>query len=205
MVAIMLAGCGPSATPSDQRQAASDAPQATAPASTNAEAAGKTAMNDPAVAVYDFLEGIKQGEDEKVSQRMTKLAREKIGQQGLAVAPQRSDTAKFQVGQVKYVGDNGAQVAATWTDWDANHEQQTDNMVWVVRKEPEGWRVLGMAAEVFPGESPLLLNFEEPDQTREKLQWLQEELRRRAAGTESLQAKRPPAQQQKNSPPAIQR
>lgn len=205
----MLAGCGQSTAPSDKVQGSSAAAVVPTPAaqasptaqvSPTAQAATKPIGADPVETVREFLDGIRQGNDKKVSQMMTKLACEKIGQQGLQVAPQGSDTAKFEIGKVEYVGDNGARVAATWTDFDADRQPKTDNMLWVVRKDPEGWRVLGMAAEVFPGEPPLLLNFEQPEETKKKLQWLQEEVRRRAGGAENLQA-----QQRENSPQSIQR
>ena len=82
---------------------------------------------------------------------------------------------------------------------------KTDNMLWLVRKDSEGWRILGIAAEVFPGEPPLLLNFEEPEKTNEKIRWLREEVRRRAAAAENLQARHVGAEQPENPSPAIQR
>ena len=36
-----------------------------------------------------------------------------------------------------------------------------------------------MAAQVFPGEEPLLLNFEDPDDMLRKQKWVREEMRRR--------------------------
>jgi hypothetical protein len=45
-----------------------------------------------------------------------------------------------------------------------------------------------VAETIFPGEPPLLLNFEDPEGTLKKLQWVREEIRRRAE-QESNQAK----------------
>ncbi len=190
-IAAALAGCGRSG----------DAPQASTSATTGGAQTEATATaDDPAIAVREFLQGIKDGDDQKVSQRMTKLSREKIGEQGFQIAPQASDTAKFEVGKVEYVGEDGARVAATWSDVGPDQQMQSDNMLWVVRKDAEGWRILGMALDVFEGEPPLLLDFEKPDQTKEKLQWLREEVVRRAAAAQNLQA-----QQNEASPPPIQR
>ena len=50
----------------------------------------------------------------------------------------------------------------------------------MVRQEPEGWRIAGVAATVFKGEPPLLLNFEDPEEMLRKQEWVQQEMRRRA-------------------------
>ena len=65
-----------------------------------------------------------------------------------------------------------------------------DHLIWVLRREQHGWRVVGLAAIIFPGEPPLVLNFENPDEVIKKQQWAREEIRRRAE-KESLQAKEP--------------
>jgi len=41
---------------------------------------------------------------------------------------------------------------------EANYE-----IVWVLRREKEGWRLAGMATELVPGQEPQFLNFEDPD------------------------------------------
>ena len=54
----------------------------------------------------------------------------------------------------------------------------------MVRREGDGWRIAGVAATVFPGEPPLLLDFEKPEEMIEKQQWVRDEIRRRAATAE---------------------
>ena len=51
--------------------------------------------------------------------------------------------------------------------------------LWMLRREPRGWRVAGMAATPFPGEPPVLLDFENLEATIEKVNLLAEEIRRR--------------------------
>ena len=70
-------------------------------------------------------------------------------------------------------------MACTWTDVDADGQLKTDEAIWVVRREPEGWRIVGVAAMVFPGEPPVVLNFEDPDDMLRQQQWIREEIRRR--------------------------
>jgi len=51
----------------------------------------------------------------------------------------------------------------------------------MVRREAEGWRMVGMAATVFEGEPPLLLDFEQPQETMRRLELLRQEVKRRMA------------------------
>ena len=164
-----IAGCGGSgdSTPADSAGEGSD--QA---------ASAKTAKPDLAVAL--FLEAVRVGNDQKAAEMFTPLARQKVAELNIQVAPQGSDTASFSVGEVEYLAEDGARVAATWTDLDENGKPRTEEMTWMVRRESEGWRVAGMTTIIFPGESPLLLDFEKPQELLRKLELVREEVRRRA-------------------------
>ena len=110
---------------------------------------------------------------------LSTVAREKTASLNRNVTPPASDTARFTVGKVEYVNDDGARVACTWTDLDEEGQPKSDEAIWVLRREHQGWRVVGVAAQVFPGEPPLLLNFEDPEDMFRKQQWVREEIRRR--------------------------
>ena len=97
-----------------------------------------------------------------------------------SVTPPASDTARFEVGKVEYVCEDGTRVACTWTDLDENGKPRSDTALWVLRHEADGWRVAGVAATVFKGEPPLLLNFEDPADMAKKQEWLRAEVARRA-------------------------
>jgi len=149
-------------------------------------------LDGPAAAVRDWLEAVRTGNDEKATAMLTTLAREKTAAMNLSVRPPASETAKYEIGRVRMVGDDAAQVAATWTDLDEEGKPQTDEAIWVLRKEPQGWRIAGVAATVFPGEPPLKLNFEDPEDMLLKQQWLREEYRRRAEQTQQAQKSEQP-------------
>ena len=91
------------------------------------------------------------------------------------------------------LAEDGARVPSIWTDLDGSGREKSYQMLWMVRKGSEGWRVAGMAAEVFPGEPPLLLDFEKPEEVVRKQQMLREELRRRAEQA-ALQVRQPETQ-----------
>jgi hypothetical protein len=125
---------------------------------------------------------MRTGNDDVAAKLLTATAREKTAALNHHVTPSASDTAKFTVGKPEYVGDDGAKVPCTWTDFDPDDtEAKTTEAIWVVRKESNGWRIAGVAQRMFAGEPPLLLNFEEPEDMVRKLQWAREETRRRMA------------------------
>ena len=166
----------------------STAPDATDAVAANAGAEGGAQLDGPAAAVSEFLEALRTGNDERASKMLTATAREKTASLNRNVTPPASDTARFSIGKIDYVNDDGARVACTWTDLDEQGQPKTDEAIWVLRREQDGWRIAGVAAQVFPGESPLLLNFEDPDDMFRKQQWVREEMRRRMeAGSSQAQ------------------
>jgi hypothetical protein len=113
---------------------------------------------------------------------LTKVARTKTQELGISVAPPVNDTATYSVGQCEMVGESNdlVHVATTWTDVDGDGFKSSENVVWVVRLDPEGWRVVGMATRVFDDLPPLLLNFEDPEDMIAKQEMVARELQARA-------------------------
>ncbi len=179
-VVLLVAGC--------TKPAGTDRPSTTpqgSEATTNDRGDAAAKAGGPAEAVTQFLEAVRTGNDEAATQMLSAVARQKAAALNRNVTPPASDTAKFAVGKVDYVGNDGARVASTWTDLDPDGQPKTDEAIWVVRRESNGWRIAGVAAQVFPGEAPLLLNFEDPEDMFRKQQWVREEIRRRAEKEES--------------------
>lgn len=144
----------------------------------------------PAEAITVFLDAVRRGDDDRAAEMFTVMAREKASAMNIQVAPKGSDTASFTVGQIEEVAQDIVKVQSTWTDVDEQGSFRTDQMAWMLRREPVGWRVAGMAATVFQGEPPLLLDFENPEETLRKLELLRNEIQRRG-DAESLQATQP--------------
>lgn len=164
-----LTGCGSSETPPTA---------ATGASASKVAGAGDT----PTDAIQTFLEAIRTGDDKAADLMLTEVARVKTKEADLHVAPPGSKTAKFAVGRHNINGKE-AHVESTWTDMDEEGKPQTDEIVWILRKEPEGWRISGMATELFPGEEPLVLNFENPDEMMKKQQQAEQEMIKRASAT----------------------
>ena len=174
----LLAGCGQSATnevAADQDEGTDKEGEATASPAVAGPAAGEV--------VQEFLEAIKTGDETKSNDLLTPLARQKTAEMDMAVAPMGSDSASFTVGEVEFPEEGGGQlahVASTWTDIDEDGQPHTDEILWVLRHDEQGWRIAGMATKVFEDEAPLLLNFEDPTDMRRKQQLAEAEMERRA-------------------------
>jgi hypothetical protein len=199
VLAVLAVGCskpagtGQPSAPSGNDAAASSDPNAVAVAGDG------TKLEGAAAAAYEFLEALRTGNDEKASKMLSTMARQKTASLNRSVTPPASDTAKFSVGKVDYVNADGARVACTWTDIDEEGQPRRDQAIWVLRKEQEGWRIAGVAAQIFPGEPPLLLNFEDPEDMFRKQQWVREEIRRRseAAGLQAQSGEKPENQKRR--------
>jgi len=137
-------------------------------------------------AVVTFLEAIKRGDDAAAAAQLTTVARTKTEELGLAVAPPVNATARYEVKECEAVGEGGdlVHVGTVWTDTDEAGRDSNENIVWVVRLDPEGWRVVGMAMKVFDDLPPLLLNFEDPEDMIAKQEMVAEEMQRRARSAE---------------------
>lgn len=194
---LVAAGCGQTSktdATADAAKTDASAGNPTTQAPANAQAAGsirQTAakLDGPAATVFEFLDAARTGNDAKGLTMLTAAAREKNQK---TFRPSASDTATFQVGKVEYRADDLAAVSTAWTDLNEDGEKDTQEAVWMVRREPEGWRVGGVAATVIAGRPPILLNFEDPEDMTRQLQALREELARQER-EEELQARKPAA------------
>jgi hypothetical protein len=152
---------------------------------TSSTSAGSTAAQSakPDEVVRTFLEAIRTGNDGQASQMLTELARTETQKHELVVAPPGSETARFEVGAVEYVvKDELAHVDSKWTDVGDDGQPHTDEIIWALRLDQQGWRIAGMATRIFPNEPPLLLDFEKPDEMMQQQKMAEAEIQRRASG-----------------------
>lgn len=169
-VGLTLAGCGSQGSP------------------TSAETAGGRVSKEftkdgPDEAIRVFLEAVRTGDDAKAAQMLTPTARQKTAEMQIVVAPPGSPTAKFEVTEFEMVSEDGAHVASTWSDVDEQGNRHSDQILWILRREPEGWRVAGMATKIFEDELPIILNFEDPQDMMRKQKLAEEEMARRTQNT----------------------
>jgi hypothetical protein len=188
VTAIFLSGCGSSSSIEEQD---TDAPESSA---TIRQPAG------PALTVEKFLEAVRTGNDAEAAGMFTELAREKLEEMQLEVAPEGSDTAQFQVGEVELVANGeGAHVATKWGDVDESGQIQYEDIIWILRVEASGWRIAGMATKVFPDEPPLFLNFEDVEDMIRKQDLVATEMQRRIQ-EQMQQARQPESPAEQGAP-----
>lgn len=149
----------------------------------SASSAGSAATEPAKASVGKFLDAMKRGDEAAAKDMLTRVARTKTDEMGVSVAPPVPDTATYTVRDCEMVSETNdlAHVATTWSDVDETGAQTSENIIWAVRLDPEGWRVVGMAMKIFEDTPPLLLNFEDPQDMIAKQEMVAEELTRRAA------------------------
>jgi hypothetical protein len=175
--AIELVGCsgGDANQPTTQHQAGQQAvPQASA-AEAAAETPGVNAIEaaklpsvqvaataTPEQVVQTFLDAMKQGDIATKASLLTQKAREETARENFEVNPQSAANAQFEIRPAEYLPENpnGAHVTSVWTETYPDGVIKYD-VVWVLRRQAEGWRIAGMAIELVPGQPPAFLNFED--------------------------------------------
>ncbi len=144
------------------------------------DSGGATADGGPEAVISQFLAAVKLGDDQRASSLLTDLARQKTTEMEIVVAPPGSETATYKVLESEVQGAE-AQVGTDWTDLDGDGRPRTDRVVWMLKKQPAGWRISGMATRVFPDIPPVILNFEDPEDMMRKQQEAEAEIARRSA------------------------
>jgi len=166
-------------------------PDADEPKPAEAEPSDTSAKpSGPTETVYAFLEGARRGDDQAVKAMFTETARKELAQAGLNIAPKASDTARFDLGEVRIspTDENIAYVATRLTEVDIhNNQSHSEEVIWALRDTPEGWRIAGMLRTVFEGEPPWTFNFEDHRDLLRQGENVRAEMARRA------RAAQPPA------------
>jgi hypothetical protein len=144
----------------------------------------------PDAVVAAFLDALRDGNDQVAEAPLTTIARRETQEHELSVQPPGSPSAQYAIGEVKHV-QGGVHVSSSWSESDESGEQSTYEIVWVLRQEPIGWRVAGMATAVNPAKPPVFLNFEDVPDLLQKWQQADEELAAVAEQDQSLQAAQP--------------
>jgi hypothetical protein len=174
---LVLAGCGTSPDGSAQANSNADrGPAATGSAS--AETTVPPASAQPGEVVAGFYDALKAGSEAGITALLTDKAREETAKSGLDIRPQASSTLSYAIGETQIVDErgSGAHVKTQWTETDSDGTAATTEVIWVLRKQANGWRIAGMATRVAEGQLPLLFNFEDPEDMLRKREYVEKEL-----------------------------
>lgn len=144
----------------------------------------------PEAVVAAFLDALRAGDNKTAEALLTTIARRETKEHNMPVKAPGSPSARCEIGEVKHV-QGGVHVNSTWREYDQSGEQLTFEIVWVLRHEPIGWRVAGMATALAPDQPPIYLNFEDVPDMIAKWQQADDELNADSRHAESLQATQP--------------
>jgi hypothetical protein len=155
----------------------------------------------PEQVVMVFLNALRGGDSPTTASLLTAKAREELARHELSVDVQSAPGASYQVHPAQLVGGdpNGAHVKCNWTEKYEDGSAEPYEIVWVLRRQQEGWRLAGMAMQLLPGEDPQYLNFEDPPDMLRKKDEAMATLQAATAQT----AQQPPAPSQQT--PSIER
>lgn len=125
----------------------------------------------PDQVVTVFLDAMRAADGKAVEALLTTKAREETIRANMPVEPVAAPHAQFQVAAPQYLpmNPNGAHVQAQWVETDGMLTY-THTVIWVLRKQTDGWRIAGFAIELVPGQGPQFLNFEDPADMLKKQQ-----------------------------------
>ncbi|HUP79030.1 MAG TPA: hypothetical protein VM260_10790, partial [Pirellula sp.] len=150
---LLASGCG------TKDEIASSA-TSTASTSHSHNGVALTTPSDPKEVVRLFLDSMRQGNGTQLSSLLSSLAREEIKRKELEIAPLGSPMATFQIIEAAEQ-DGGMLVSSTWTEPEQPGQPPTElEVVWELRKEPDGWRICGMAVDPKNGDEVQIVDFE---------------------------------------------
>ena len=114
---------------------------------------------------------MREGDAATISALLTTKAREETIRHQMPVEPVAAPHAQFEVAQAQFLpmNPNGAHVQARWVESDGQ-QTYTHSVIWVLRRQPDGWRIAGFAIELIAGTGPQFLNFEDPADMLKKQQ-----------------------------------
>jgi hypothetical protein len=132
----------------------------------------------PEKVVTEFLTAMKTGNEGVAAGLLTATAREETAKHSLAVQPPGSPTAQYEIsaGEVSEDDPTVAQVGCVWREQDQAGADHSEQVVWVLRKLPEGWRVFGMATQMPTREEPVFFNFEDPAEMTQLMETISQEM-----------------------------
>jgi hypothetical protein len=156
-----LTGCGGKEQTTSSSTPAADAQSGAAETTQGATVA--VAAATPEQAVGTFLSALQTGDEKAAAALLTTKARQETAAHDMVVEPPGAPNATYTVGRVQHPNDNpdAAYVSCVWSEKYKDGEEESYEVVWVMRREAAGWRVAGMATQISESEEPVFLDFED--------------------------------------------
>lgn len=163
--ALWLTGCGQSST-NTQVSESPAAETATQVADSPVNAVLQDKQASPNAIVQAFLDAAKNRDRNVAEQLLTKAARRETEREGLVIDPPGTPQMTYEVGEAEIAEENptAAYVKVRW--FEDTNQTESSEIIWVLRKESQGWRIAGMTTPQADGQY-LTWNFEEPTDMQE--------------------------------------
>jgi hypothetical protein len=178
LLLLAVIGCGKSS--SDTTSNASVAQQSstqTNVAQANGAAqpvVGNGASTEPGEVVALFLDSLRRGDENAANSVLTVQAQTELAKTDYVIQPLGTPEGKYKIGRVGYVdGDNTTGlVECLWSEPSPVAGQPPIEMdiVCEVHKEPQGWRISGLAVKMTGTEETFVLDFENAQSLQEALE-----------------------------------
>ncbi len=160
-----LVGCGGKTETKEDKgsKPTTETPATTTGATTSAAAPVQVTADTPEQAVNTFLNALQTGNDKAAAALLTTQARAETAKNDMVVQPPGAPNATYNVGRVEHPENNpnAAYVSCLWTEKFEDGQEESYEVVWVLRKEDAGWRVAGMATQLDDAAEPVFLDFED--------------------------------------------
>lgn len=131
------------------------------------------ASTEPGEIVALFLDSLRRGDEKAANGVLTTQAQTSLAQTDYTIDPMGTPNGKYTIGRVGYVDGDSTTclVECLWTEPSPQAGQPPVEMdiVCEVHKEPQGWRISGMAVKMTGTEDTFVLDFEDPKSLQQAL------------------------------------
>lgn len=148
----------------------------------------------PDKTILAFLKAAQSGDKTMLAALLSSVARVETALNDVTFQPDSYQNSKFQVGRFEYVTPqkDGAHVACTWIGPGRDGKEQKQDVIWVVRKEAAGWRVVGMITRPFADKPPVVFDYEDVSSLIEAQNFIETESNRRDMDQQKQASQRKP-------------
>ncbi len=117
----------------------------------------------PDKTVSAFLKAAQAGNSEMLAAMLSSVARVETALNNITFQPDSYKNSRFEIGRFEYITPqkDGAHVACKWIDRDEQGTELKHDVIWVLRKEAAGWRIVGMITRPFPDKQAVIFDYED--------------------------------------------
>ena len=180
----ILPGCGDSQSATSQQGEGNGGPQVASGQGATDTTATEAASELPAEVVARFYHALRDGDNGAIESLLSDKARDETAKSGLAIQSEASAALAYEIGETDFVTDqlDGAHVMSLWSEPGPDGSLVSTQVIWVLRRQQNGWKISGMATPIEEGQLPLLFNFENPEDMLQKKAYVESQM---AASTDS--------------------